>query len=90
MSNEPMSSIESGMSSPTTSADVNQLAARVAALEARFPPGSWVYSSNFFKRALALWGHVIAIQFVIAIIIWAVVFGCALLFGGFAAFLANR
>jgi hypothetical protein len=90
MSNEPMSSIESGMSSPMSSAEVNQLAARVSALETRLSPNSWLYSSNFFKRALALWGHVIAIQLVLAVIIWAVFFGCALLFGGFAAFLGNR
>lgn len=82
MSNEPMPLPESGTASPTTSGEVNQLAARVSALEARLSPNSWLYSSNFFKRAFALWGHVIAIQLIIAVVIWAVVFGCVVLFGG--------
>ncbi len=90
MSNEPMPAIESGTPSPTPSAEVNQLAARVAALETRFPPTSWIYGNNFFKRALALWGHIIVIQLIISVIIWAVVFGCMLLFGGLAATLGGR
>lgn len=90
MSNEPISPLASEMSSSSTSSEVNRLAARVTELETRLSPNSWLYSSNFFKRALALWGHVIAIQLVIAVIIWAVVFGCALLFGGLAATLGSR
>lgn len=89
MSNEPIPTLDSGIPSPAATDEANQLGARVAALEARLSPNSWLYSSNFFKRALALWGHVIVIQLVIAVVIWAVFFGCALLFGGFAAFM-NR
>jgi len=90
MSNEPMPVIESGMSTSASSAEVNQLAARVAALETRFPPTSWIYSNNFFKRALALWGHIFVIQLIIALVIWAVVFGCMVLFGGLAATMSGR
>lgn len=89
MSNEPMPAIENVTPSPATSGEVNQLAARVSALETRLSPNSWLYSSNFLKRALALWGHVIVIQLVIAVVIWALFFGCALMFGGFAAMM-NR
>ncbi len=67
--------------------DNEQMAARLTALENRFPISSWLYGPNFFKRALAMWGHVIVVQIVISIVIWLVVFGCVALFaGGFAAF----
>lgn len=75
---------------PAELADANQLEARVTALETRFPRTSWVYSANFFKRALAIWGHVIVIQLIIAIIIWAIIFACVFVFGLSVAGLSGR
>ncbi len=62
-------------------ADVNELSARVSALEARFPTSSWLFGPGFLKRAFAIWGHWFIIQIVLGIIIWVLVFGCALVFG---------
>jgi hypothetical protein len=73
----------------SASSELNQLSARVNALETRLSPNSWLYSNNFFKRALALWGHVFLIQLIIAVVIWAIVFGCVLLFGGLGAIMSR-
>jgi len=66
---------------PATQSDVNQLSVRVSALEARFPATSWFFGPSFLKRAFAVWGHWFVIQIILAIIIWVLVFGCALVFG---------
>jgi hypothetical protein len=66
----------------SSSNDASQLEARVANLENRFPTTSWLWGPSFIKRALAMWGHVIVIQLIIAVVIWAVIFACGLLFAG--------
>jgi hypothetical protein len=79
---------------PSTSmmspSDVNQLAARVGVLESRFSTTSWLYSDNFLKRAFALFGHVFVANLLIAIVLWAVIFACTIIFGISLAGLANR
>jgi hypothetical protein len=85
MSSLPMTPAESEPQPvPTPSSDLNQLATRVSQLESRFPANSWLWGPSFVKRAFALWGHVIIVQLIIAVVIWAIVFGCAFLFGGLA------
>jgi len=74
----------------TSSSDDSQIAARVAALESRFSTTSWLYGPNFLKRAFALWGHVFVAGAIIGIVVWAIAFGCALVFGFSLAGLANR
>ena len=80
--------------SQTNAPDANDLAARVTALETRFSNTSWLYGPSFLKRAFAMWGHVIVIQFVIGMVISVVMFGCmilfSILFGGMLATLAPR
>ncbi len=78
------------MSTSSVPVAQSDLAARVTALETRFPTTSWLYGGSFIKRALAMWGHVIAIQLIIAVVIWAAFFACALVFGGLFATLGQR
>jgi hypothetical protein len=75
------------MSAPT---DAGQLEARVTALENRFPATSWLWGPSFLKRALAMWGHVIVIQLIIAIVLWALFFACTILFAGMFAGFSQR
>lgn len=75
---------------PTPADDSSQLAARLTALETRFPATSWLYGGNFIKRALAMWGHVIVIQIIIGIVVWAIFFVCFGMFGGMLAAFGNR
>lgn len=70
--------------------DMNALAARVAALETRFSPNSWVFGNNFLKRAFGMWGHVFVAQLIIGIVVWAILFACTILFGISIAGLSNR
>lgn len=93
MSSDPMAlpSEPTGLApTPTSADDPSQLAARLTALETRFPATSWLYGGNFIKRALALWGHVIVIQIIIGIVVWAIFFVCFALFGGLFVSMANR
>lgn len=76
--------------SPTSSDDVNALAARVAALETRFSPNSWVFGTNFLKRAFAIYGHVLVASFLVVIIVSVVVGICSTIFGLSMLGLSNR
>lgn len=62
--------------------DVNQLAARVAALEARLPANSWLFGNSFIKRVFAIWGHYFVAQLIIGIVIGILFLACTLLFTG--------
>lgn len=92
MSSELPPSIESGVPPvPAMPADdVNALAARVAALETRFSPNSWVFGTSFIKRAFGMWAHVFVAGAIIGIVVWGIFFVCALLFGFSIAGLTNR
>lgn len=73
-----------------SNADENALAARVAALETRFSPNSWIFGTNFIKRAFAMWAHVFVAGLIIGIVAWGVFFVCATIFGLSIAGLSNR
>lgn len=59
---------------------VAYLEQRIAALEARMPKTSLV-SPKFWTRAWAVYGHMLSI----GLLVYAVLFALALVFGGFAA-----
>jgi hypothetical protein len=92
MSHEPIPSIGSGATSaPTASTvEVNQLAARITALENRLPAESWLFGSSFLKRVFAIWGHYFVAQLIIGIVLGILFLGCTLVFGGLLAGLSNR
>jgi hypothetical protein len=94
MSSEPTPSIEPSLpSAPATAAsssEVNQLSSRLAVLETRFSPNSWLYGSSFFKRAFAMWGHVFVAGLIIGVVVWIVFFFCTAIFGLSLAGLSNR
>ena len=75
---------------PATQSDLNQLSARVSALEGRFPASSWFFGPSFLKRAFAVWGHYLVAQLIISIIITAIVFVCVFVFGLSVAGLSRR
>lgn len=92
MSSEPLPSISSGTTSaPMASSDnVNELAARLSALESRLPADSWLFGNNFLKRVFAIWGHYFVAQLIIGIVLGVLFLGCTLVFGGLLAGLSNR
>lgn len=70
--------------------DMNALAARVAALETRFSPNSWVFGTSFIKRAFGMWAHVFVAGLIIGLVVWGIAFACTLIFGLSIAGLSNR
>lgn len=92
MSNEPNPSIGPGIIPTPVAAsdDVNQLAARVAALENRLPANSWLYGNSFLKRVFAVWGHYFVAQLIIGIVLAVLFFACTILFAGLFAGLSQR
>ena len=89
---EPSAPMPAPVPPPTMApaGDMNDLAARVAALETRFSPNSWVFGTNFLKRAFGMWGHVFVAQLIIGIVLWGIFFACTILFGLSIAGLSNR
>lgn len=83
---EPPSS--PGVMTPST--DTNQLAARVSALEARLPAGSWLFGDSFLKRVFAVWGHYFVAQLIIGVVLFVLFFACSIIFGLSIAGLTNR
>ncbi len=75
---------------PSSSTEVNQLAARVAALEQRLPANSWLFGDSLLKRAFAVWGHYFIAQLIISIVVLVLFFICTAIFGLSLAGLSNR
>lgn len=61
-----------------SASDINQLSARVAALENRLPENSWFFGRSFLKRVFAVWGHYFVAQLIIGIVLGAIFFACFL------------
>jgi hypothetical protein len=74
----------------TSSAEINQLAARVSALEARLPANSWLFGDSLLKRIFAIWGHYFLAQLTISIVLFILFFVCTVVFGLSIAGLTNR
>lgn len=77
-------------SATPSSSEVNQLSARLSALESRLPANSWMFGDSFIKRVFAVWGHYFVAQLIIGIVLFVIFFACSLLFGGILAGLSNR
>lgn len=92
MSNEPLPSLGSGTTPAPmmSSSEVNQLAARVAALENRLPANSWFFGNSFLKRVFAVWGHYFVAQLIIGIVLAILFFTCTIVFAGLFAGLSQR
>ena len=79
MSSLPVTPEEPAPAPIPSSTEVNQVAARVAALEQRLSANSWLYGDSLLKRSFAIWGHYFVAQFIISIILFILVFACTAL-----------
>jgi predicted PurR-regulated permease PerM len=59
-----------------SASDVNQLSARLSALESRLPENSWMWGHSFLRRAFAIWGHYFIAQLIISLILGIIFFAC--------------